>query len=245
VRAMTSVGRFVVGLGAFGAVALSAVPSFAKDKDWSIGAGLFGIVGGNFQQKPSAGPVDVNPGFGGVTGGGGLMLDSRFFKLIGLEVDVIRSSDHGSGDLTSSFTFNGVTTTTKAHVTIGQGAWHIPILAKVTFDSPLVGPMIFIGPEIVAPSKSSPSVDPSALAPGFAQTVDTYVMLTFGGGVEFKLPVPVIDLRIPITIRGSWNPSVSDKFSDRTSFGPLGTPITYKSDWQFAVNGTLGAAIYF
>jgi hypothetical protein len=231
---MTSVRRFVVGLGAFGAVAFGAAPSFAGD--FSFGAGLFGIVGGNFQEKPSRSGLepDVNPGFGGVPGGGGLMLDGRFFKLIGLEVDVIRSSDHGTGDVT----FNGFTT----HVTIGQAAWHIPILAKVTFDMPLVAPLVFIGPEIVAPSKSSVSTDPSLAAAGFAQTVDTYVMLTFGGGVEFKLPLPVIDLRIPLTIRGSWNPGVSDKWADRTTSL---APVTYKSDWQFAVNGTLGAAIYF
>lgn len=232
---MTSVGRLVVGLGAFGAVALSAAPSYA-DKDWMVGGGLFGIVGGNFQEKPSRAGFDpdVNPGFGGVTGGFGLMVDARFFKLIGLEVDAIRSSDHGTGDVT----FNGFTT----HVTIGQAAWHIPILAKVAFDMPLVVPLVFIGPEIVAPSKSSVSTDPSLAAAGFAQTVDTYVMLTFGGGIEIKLPIPVIDLRIPVTIRGSWNPGVSSKFSDRTTSL---APITYKSDWQFAVNGTLGAAIYF
>ncbi len=177
----------------------------------------------------------MNPGFGGVTGGGGLMLDARFFKLVGLEVDFIRSSDHGSGDVT----FNGFTN----HVTIGQGAWHIPILAKVAFDMPLVVPLLFIGPEIVLPSKtSSVSVDPTTFGAGFAQTVDTYVMLAFGGGVEFKLPLPVVDVRIPLTIRGGWNPGVSSKFSDRT---PVLAPVTYKSDWQFSVNGTLGAAIYF
>jgi hypothetical protein len=234
---MTSVGRFVVGLGAFGAVALSAAPSFAE-KNWMVGGGLFGIVGGNFQQKPTRGTLDpdVNPGFGGVTGGGGLMLDARFFKLIGLEVDFIRSSDHGTGDVT----VNGFTT----HVTIGQAAWHIPILAKVSFDMPVAVPMVFIGPEIVAPSKSSVSTDPSYAAAGFAQTVDTYVMLAFGGGVEFKLPVPVVDVRIPLTIRGGWNPGVSSHFSDRTPQYVL-PPVTYKSDWQFSVNGTLGAAIYF
>jgi hypothetical protein len=215
---------------------LCAEQSFAKDKDWSVGAGLFGMVGGNFQQKPTRAGFepDVNPGFGGVTGGGGLMIDSRFFDMIGLELDIIRSSDHGGGDVT----FNGVTT----HVNIGQGAWHFPILAKLTFPAPMIQASLFIGPEIVSPSKDSVSTDPAAAAIGFAQTVDTYVMLTFGGGVEIKLPLPVVDVRIPITIRGSWAPGVSDKFAERT---PTLAPITYKSDWQFAVNGTLGAAIYF
>lgn len=232
---MTSVVRFVGALSAFAAISLCSGQSFA-DKDWNVGAGLMGIVGGNFQSKPtrSSFDPDVNPGFGGVTGGFGFVLDSRFFNLIGLEVDIIHSSDHGTGDVT----INGFT----SHITIGQSAWHFPILAKLTFPSPLIAPTVFIGPEIVAPSKDSVSVDPSLGAPLVAQTVDTYVMLTFGGGIEIKLPIPVIDLRIPITIRGSWNPSVSSKFSDRTQ---VGVPTTYKSDWQYAVNGTLGAAIYF
>src|SRR5882724_2560586 len=101
-----------------------------------VGAGLIGIAGGNFQDKPDRGPTDpdVNPGFGGLTIGGGLMFDVRFIDLIGLELDVIRSSDHGKG----TYTFNGI----QNKVTIGQGAWHIPILAKVTIPSPLVAPAI-------------------------------------------------------------------------------------------------------
>jgi hypothetical protein len=234
---MTSVVRFVGALSAFGAISLCSAQSFAGDKDWNVGVGLMGIVGGNFQSKPERATFDpdINPGFGGVTGGSGFVLDSRFFNLIGLEVDIIHSSDKGTGDVT----FNGAT----SHVTIGQGAWHFPILAKVTFPSPLLTPMVFIGPEVIAPSKENVSVDPTFAMAGFGQTVSTYVMLTFGGGIEIKLPIPVIDLRIPITIRGSWNPSVSSKFADRTPTQFV--PTTYKSDWQYAVNGTLGAAIYF
>jgi len=230
-------GRFrrALGLGAFGAIALCSGQSLAGPL--TVGAGLIGAAGGNFQSKPDlvGAEPDVNPGFGGLTIGGGFLLDARLFNLVGLEVDIIRSSDHGTG----SVTFNGF----KNDVTIGQGAWHFPILAKVTFPSPLIAPEVFIGPEIVSPSKASVSVDPSTFAGAFAQTADTYVMLTFGGGIEIKLPLPILDLRIPITVRGSYAPGVSSKFADRT---PTVFPVvTYRSEWQYAVNGTLGAALYF
>jgi hypothetical protein len=202
-----------------------------------FGAGLIGIAGGNFQDKPDRSNVepDVNPGFGGLTIGGGLLLDVRFMELLGLEVDVIRSGDHGTGTVS----FNGISN----KITIGQGAWHVPILAKVTFGAPVVSPAIFLGPEIVIPSEARPTVDPSIASGLFSEKADTYVMFTFGAGVEIKLPVPVLDLRIPIGLRGSFAPGVSSSWADRTTVALNG--ITYRSEWKFAVNATLGAALYF
>ena len=222
-------------LCAIGALVLASLPRAAHAVEF--GAGLMGTAGGNFLDKPDHGLYpDVNPGFGGLTIGGGLMLDVRFLKLVGLEVDIIRSSDHGKG----TFTLNGFDN----HITVGQGAWHVPILAKVVFPSPLVAPAIFLGPEVVAPSKASVSVDPAEASPFYAQTADTYVMFTFGAGIEIKLPIPILDLRIPIGVRGSYAPGVSGTFADRTP--TIGPPVTtYRSEWKFAVNGTLGAAIYF
>ncbi|HEX3593769.1 MAG TPA: outer membrane beta-barrel protein [Polyangiaceae bacterium] len=235
----TAVNHRVLGraLCAFGTLTLVSMSKPAHAIE--VGAGLMGIAGGNFQSKPDRSNLDpdVNPGFGGLTIGGGLMLDARFLNMIGLEVDIIRSSDHGKG----TYTINGQ----ENKITIGQGAWHIPILAKLTFPSPLVAPAIFLGPEIVAPSKAGVSVDPSVAQLGFAQTSDTYVMFTFGAGVEIKLPLPVIDLRIPIGIRGSYAPGVDSSFSKRTTLSAGAPFVTYRSEWQYAVNATLGAAIYF
>jgi hypothetical protein len=221
---------------ALAALSLFFFSHAADAKPLSFGAGLIGEAGGNFQTKPdrATGDPDINPGFGGGTFGGGLMLDSRFIDLIGLEVDIIRSSDHGTGTLT----FNGFDT----KLTIGQGAWHIPILAKLTLPSPLLAPSVFLGPEIVAPSKGSTSIDPSAGGLTPPETADTYVNLMFGFGLEIKLPLPVLDIRIPVQVRGSYNPGLSDKFVDRTYVNGV---VTYHSEWQFAAVATLGAAIYF
>jgi hypothetical protein len=227
---------------AIAALTLASVPRPAHA--FKLGGGLIGIAGGNFQDKPdrNAGQVlDNNPGFGGPTIGGGLMFDARFLdkELLGLELDVIRSGDHGTG----TYTINGISN----KITIGQGAWHLPILAKLTFDVPVVSPAIFVGPEIVLPSQGSASVEsPVFVPPGtIAQTADTYVMVTFGVGVEIKLPLPVIDLRLPIGIRGSFSPGVSSAYGDRTTNSLTPPLVTYRSEWKYAAAATLGAALYF
>jgi hypothetical protein len=214
------------------AVGCAAVMAAGSAHAFDLGVGLIGTAGGNFIDKPDNAQA-LYPGFGGLTYGGGLMLDGRILDgLLGLEVDAIRSSDHGSG----TYTLNGV----DFKVKLGQGAWHVPILAKVTIPSPLVAPAFFVGPEIVAPSSASGEVTGPGGATGSApETASTYVMLTGGLGVEIKVPLPVLDLRIPIGLRASYNPSVSSKAQDRFSNN------AYRSEWKYAVNLTAGAAIYF
>lgn len=225
------------------AVAISApfLPSPAHAAD--IGVGLMGAVGGNFQTKPDRklGDADLNPGFGGLTAGGGLMLDGRVLDgLLGVEVDVLRTSDTGRGTVRLS----GPGFAADYKVTIGQSAWHVPILAKITIPSPLVAPMFFLGPELVFPSSSEATLDgPGAPAGIVHSSADSYVMITGGAGVEIKLPLPILDLRIPVGLRVSYNPSLSGSYSDRTKFAANGT--TYDSAWQIAVNFTAGAALYF
>ncbi|HEX7671046.1 MAG TPA: hypothetical protein VF395_15730 [Polyangiaceae bacterium] len=83
----------ILGFG-LGIAALCA-PRMARATE--LGVGLMGAVGGNFQDKPdrAANLPDINPGFGGLTAGGGLMADLRFLDkgLLGLEVDLLRTRD--------------------------------------------------------------------------------------------------------------------------------------------------------
>ena len=243
-RAMSTASRLARVTCAIAALAFASVPRAAHAKPFQIGAGLIGVAGGNFQDKPDRSGLqpDVNPGFGGPTIGGGLMVDARFLDgLLGLEVDAMRTSDHGNG----SIKFSSPAGSLDAKITIGQPAWHIPILAKVTIDVPIVAPAFYVGPEIVLPSVASTSVDPSLLAGNFSQTSDTYVMVTFGVGVEIKLPLPILDLRIPIGLRGGFAPGVSSDFADRTNVDPIALHVTYRSEWKFQAAATLGAAVYF
>ncbi len=232
----------------FAALATSfiAIPAFAGP--FKLGVGLGGVIGGNFLDKPSDKTLvlptgqkvqgaDFYPGFAGMTAGGGLMLDARFINLLGVELDVFRTSDKGSGDLTQ----NGV----KIHMTIGQSAWHLPLLAKLAIPAPVVSPVFFVGPEFVFPGSGTFKSDPTSIDPPKA-TADNYTMITFGGGVEIKLPLPVIDLRIPIQLRGSYNPGVSSKLVDRVKTDSAVTRVTsIQSEWKWQAAATLGAELYF
>jgi hypothetical protein len=106
------------------------------------------------------------------------------------------------------------------------------------------------GPELVFPNDPSLTITPQ-LAPGstvFGAKADKYTMLCVGLGLEIKLPIPAIDLRIPISLRFSWNPGTSDKVSERADFqlnGATITGVTFKSEWQYQALLTAGAAIYF
>jgi hypothetical protein len=221
------------------AAALALVCVAENASAFEFGAGLVVQAGGNFISKPDAvaGIINPNPGFGGLTLGGGLMLDARLIPFLGLEVDVLRTNDKGSGD----YTLNG----NKFHITLSQGAWHIPILAKVVLPSPLLAPYAVLGPEYVSPSDPSAETDPKIPIGngGFSAFADSYWMITAGLGMEIKLPLPIVDLRIPISLRASFTPGASSKGTDRTKLD-AGT-ISYSSEWQYAINLNAGAAIYF
>lgn len=227
-----------------------ALPAFAKGDAFKLGVGLGGVIGGNFLDKPSdktlplpngqRGETSFYPGFAGMTIGGGLMIDARFIKLLGVEADVFRTSDKGSGDLSIN--------NYKFHITLGQSAWHVPILAKLVVPAPIVAPEFFVGPEFVFPGKGSLTIDKPGLPP-IGATADNYTMITFGAGLEIKLPLPVVDLRIPFQLRGGYNPGVSSKLEDRTdttvsSSGGVQVK-SIKSEWKFQAVATLGAELYF
>lgn len=231
-----------VALCAALATSLFSLSAFAKGDTVKFGAGLGGVIGGNFLDKPSDKSLgngltagDVYPGFAGMTAGGGLMLDARFINLLGIELDVFRTSDKGSGDITQ----NGV----KFHLTIGQSAWHLPVLAKVVIPSTLISPEFLIGPEFVFPGKASLTIDPGT-TPTTA-TASNYTMITFGAGLEIKLPLPALDLRIPIQLRGSVNPGVSNKLVDRVTTDKAYNVTSIKSEWKYQAVATLGVELYF
>jgi hypothetical protein len=247
---MMSRPRTVALLAALAASSI-ALPAFAKGGAFKLGVGLGGVIGGNFLDKPSEKTLtnaggqtlpapDIYPGFAGMTAGGGLMIDARFIKLLGVELDVFRTSDKGSGDLSIN--------NYKFHITLGQSAWHVPVLAKLVVPAPIVAPEFFVGPEFVFPGSGSLEVDKPGLPPMKA-TADNYTMIAFGAGLEIKLPLPAIDLRIPFQLRGGYNPGVSSKLSERinTTFdSPTAFHInSIKSEWKFQAVATLGAELYF
>jgi len=228
-----------------------ALPAFAKSDAFKLGVGLGGVIGGNFLDKPSDKTLvmpngqsvqgsDFYPGFAGMTAGGGLMIDARFISLLGVELDVFRTSDKGSGDLT----LHSGPSSVKVHMTLGQSAWHVPVLVKLAIPAPIVSPVVFVGPEFVFPGSPTFKADP-ALAQEIKASADQYTMIAFGAGVEIKLPLPAIDLRIPVQLRGGYNPGVSSKLADRITTDSSFQLKTIKSEWKFQAVATLGAELYF
>lgn len=201
-----------------------------------VGVGLMGTLGANILENPDrrAGEEGLfYPGYMGATVGGGLVLDGRVLEgILGLEVDILRSRDSGNGE----DTYMG---RARKH-TLGQTSWHVPVLLKATVPSPLVAPQFFLGPEFVFPSTPESKLDP---ADGFSlrAKADSYVMITAGVGLEIKLPLPVIDIRVPIALRASYNPGVPSAVTDRVDFASG----TYQSEWKYAVNFTGGALVVF
>jgi hypothetical protein len=216
----------------------------------NIGVGVIGAFGGNFLGKPSdlsgqdAVIAGAYPGFGGTTSGYGLMADLRLLGFLGLELDAIKMSNHAHGDVT--WTVNG--TTYPFTVEIGQDAWHVPILAKVVLPSPLIAPFAELGPEFVFVGTPTATATSGTPLFGLSAAASNYTMFTFGLGFELKLPIPSVDIRIPLTLRGSYNPSVSSHITDRQTLQTSGNVLTgvqYNSQFQWQALGTLGAAIYF
>jgi hypothetical protein len=264
VRAMRS--RLAPFLAAFSAscLLLGASTAYAaddkdKDKDDSggysplkFGLGVLGSFGGNFLNKPDDRTVTVPgfgtatdteyPGFAGTTGGFGLMVDARLIGFLGLEIDAIKMTNSGTADI--DITTNGRTQTFS--VEISNDTWHIPVLAKVVIPLPLLAPFAVAGPEFVRVGGSSATVSPAGLP--VASHADHYTMWTGGLGVEVKLPLPGLDIRIPVSLRGSYNPSITDKVSDRVNYTFAGNAITardFDARWRYQALGVVGAAIYF
>ncbi len=236
---------------------LGSSSAFAEDRPITFGATAFGIVGGNFLTQPSDSAVSANgstvdapyPGFGGVGGGFGFGLDARYREFLGLEIDLILSSDRGKA------TLENPPVVASTEVTIGQQAWHLPILARVALPLPIVEPFILAGPEFVFPGESEAS--PANFGTGkLTAHADTYTMITLGVGAEFKLPIPELDVRMPLTLRGSVNPGLGSDIGDRATyqFGKAAAPdgqiyskaiesIDFNSQWKYQAAATLGVSM--
>jgi hypothetical protein len=242
--------RNIIALGlVLGTSAATGTATAAEDSElFTLGAGLLGVAGGTFTGKPAdktwegtAYDADVYPGFAGSALGGGLMIDARFYDVVGLEIDLIQSTDEGSGTLT----WNGF----DHDITIGQSALHVPVLFKASLPAGLVSPSIFLGPEFVFVGDATASAVAETRLE-FEARNSNYTAFAFGIGFEFALPTPIVDLRIPLTLRGSYNPGVSDKLSDRMELtnqtsAVSGSGFRYESNPQYQALFTLGVAAYF
>ena len=125
----------------------------------------------------------------------------------------------------------------------------------------IVSPMLFVGPEFVLPSKPSLTMTPatgnaSTVKFGVVEDLPNYTLVTFGLGMEFILPIPVdvLQVRIPLQLRGSIDPGAASTREERSSIYDVTTSADgsvtgyredYKTRWKFQAYATLGASVHF
>jgi len=227
--------------------------------EWvSVGVGVNGQVGANFIDEPgnqnvgNGEPTPDYPGFAGLQWGVGPALDVRFLGYVGFEMDVHFTQDRGSADISiTNFTTNQ---TNEFSFEIGHSAVHIPLLLKGALPGELVTPVVFLGPEFVLPNDGELEITDGTNNSGanFSAFSENYTFLTFGFGMEINLPIPAVDIRIPIQLRGSYNPGVSDERTERsnvttrTEAGDLKVASeSYRTEWLWQVGANLGVMWHF
>lgn len=229
-----------VAVGSVAALAL--VPRTAHAFEVvEVGVGPMVSLGANFIAKPSDAAGTPYGGFSGFSGGGGAAIDIRVLKFVGLEVDILRKTDRGKADITT--TDNNTHQSTTFSLDIGQSATHVPLLLKAVLPTPLISPNIFVGPEFVFPSDGTATTSVPVTGPAPQAHADKYTALTAGIGFEIKLPLPIVDIRLPFSLRYS-HFGLSDHVADRVSGAANGATI-FDSRWQHAVNANLAAQIWF
>jgi len=224
-------------------------------REWEVGASIFGFANGNFIQKPKGDDKDEPyPGFAGFGGGGGVGFAAMWRGTVGLELQIIGSKEPAEGAL--NFDFGAVT------LQLDQTSWHVPLTLKVAAPTKSVRPFLFVGPDFVFPEASGTS-DPANVriiqeGPGqgtnplndgptaelkLGAHAENYTAWTFGFGFEFLLDLNGQDIRIPLVFRGSYNPDLPVKASERSRV--TATAKEYLSEWEWQAFVSLGVAYYF
>ncbi len=244
-----------------GGLLLTTSNAFAFDLI-TLGIGIKGGAVGNFLDKPSdksysymgsdvSNSLPSYPGFGGANGEFGGYVEAMALGMVGIELDFLHSSDFGHGS--EDVTVNGLRVGTW-NLQVGYDAWHIPLLLKGQIPLPLFSPYAVIGPEFVFPGKTSASAPPESGTTGtypngpVIATVKNYTLFTVGLGFDIKLPIPNVDLRIPIDLRGSFNLGTSSHEQDLVNYVISGNTLqgaTYNAAWQYRASATIGLGYHF
>jgi hypothetical protein len=209
------------------------------------------------------------PGFVGGDLALGFMFDFRAWDILGAEIDLLYQNDHGRGTIIKkdrgsicylpNDSFGS--SSTEHEMTIGQRAWHIPVLLKLSIpgekweieenDRILVVRKSFstfaFGPEFVIPQTATLKSVPTGISHPTRATASTYVMYTGSLGWERRLAKSV-DLRLILSLRGSYNPGPKNSAQRRGEYHVIDNtvqPFSYKSEWRFQAAASLGVGWFF
>ena len=212
--------------------------------------GLTGGLGAAILGKPKDQTLNgenvdpAYPGFAGLMGVIGAQLELRILGYVGIEMDLLYASEHGSTEI--SVTDLNTMQTTAFNISIGHGAFHLPLLLKAAIPGETATPFFFIGPEFVIPEE-----DASAEIEGTNDTevvygayTEDYTMVAFGLGVEINLPTKGVDMRIPLSIRAGYNPGVGSR-NEMTRGGPPFANEEFSTAWEWTIRAQLGTSVNF
>ena len=222
--------------------------------DWmTFHIGLTGGLGVNAIDKPSDQSINGQsftpnyPGWVGLNAVIGPQIELRFLGYFGIEVDFLYASENGSTEIE---VFDEVTRQTSTFtMSLGHGALHVPILFKGAIPGEVATPVFFIGPEVVktgGPRFEQKGTNETGVR--YGAYTRNYTMLAFGLGLEFNLPTKGADLRIPLTLRGGFNPSVGDSREERVHAFPDEGDIAmerFDTAWQWTARAQIGLQVAF
>ncbi|MBW2455570.1 MAG: hypothetical protein JRI68_13705 [Deltaproteobacteria bacterium] len=231
-----------------------------------LGVGFVAQLGVTFLDAPSdqmsedgREPRPEYPGFAGPTTGAGAMIDLRFFDYVGVELDILRQSESGTATMTvTDMADHSVTT---FEIEIGHTAWHLPLLLKASLPLLYVRPHLVLGPEFVLPDDAEYSEGTNTSTATFGAVSESYTLFTLGLGMEIELPAaaPLEAVRIPLSLRGSVYPGISDRRFERSATLTVGEPDPaapgayadplqreeYRTTFQYQVVATFGLSLHF
>ncbi len=233
--------RVVSSLLALGLATLSSSAFALPGVD--VGVGLVGIGGAAFITKASEtnATSDLYPGFGGARVGIGANLELRVLGFLGIEAGFVKSNDKGKGDID----VNGYSVSAE----LGQTATHLPVLVKLVLPLPFFKPFIGAGIDFVTPGDCSSSFTGGGVTTPTVCHNASYSMWTGAVGAELALPIPGLDLRIPLSLRYSRHRDFGDSITERASFvvdrTGIVNKIDFRSEWQHEVYATAGVSLFF
>jgi hypothetical protein len=216
-------------------LASSLAPRPARADVFDLSAGVLAAGGIGWLDRPTPDELTLPRSgqrvrYGALSGfvfAGGLTAEARFFRVAALEIDALLGSDRVGGDVEVDGR--------PAHLSAGQSALHLAVLAKGVLPLDGIAPFVVLGPEFVFPGLPDVEADPPLRS---VATAERYTLLTAGAGVELTLHEK-LGLRAPLGLRISYAPGLGDDLSDRVRALPSDAVIT-TSEVRYQLVATAG-----
>lgn len=226
-------------------VDLSDPPSGApaRPKPLRFGVGIVGAAGLGHLDAPSpaqfhlprSGDPVAYPSFSGAVLAGGVSVDLRFYEIVGLEVNLLYAAERLRGTARRG--------DRSVALTLSQPAYRIPILLKGILPLETLSPFLALGPELAFYGLSDFEAEPPGVLSGVA-AAEHSLWWVLGAGVEWPLPISGLDLRLPLSVRASFNPRVPGDLDGRVTALPTDA-VVFDSRARFQLLFTTGLTAHF